>query len=155
MTEIGFYHLTRSPLERVLPKLLEKALATGARVVVMAGSSERVDVLDQVLWTYDPASFLPHGSVRNGEAEVQPIWLTVDDENPNEASILVLTDGASSKRVAEYERCLEMFDGKDETVVAAAHVRWGDYANAGHALTYWQQTERGGWEKKTDEWLRF
>jgi len=150
MTDIGFYHLTRSPLERVLPRLLGKALATGARVVVMAGSSERVDVLDQVLWTFDPASFLPHGSARNGEAEMQPIWLTVDDENPNEASILILTDGASSKRVAEYDRCLEMFDGNDEAVVAAARARWGDYATAGYALTYWQQTERGGWEKKND-----
>ena len=150
MTEIGFYHLTRSPLERALPKLLGKAHASGARVVVMAGSAERVDALDQVLWTYDPASFLPHGSARNGEAEAQPIWLTVDDENPNEASILVLTDGASSKRVAEYERCLEMFDGNDEAVVVAARARWSDYATAGHALTYWQQNERGGWEKKND-----
>ena len=150
MTDIGFYHLTRSPLERVLPKLLGKALATGARVVVMAGSSERVDVLDQMLWTYDAASFLPHGSARNGEAEVQPIWLTVDDENPNESSILILIDGASSERVAEYERCLEMFDGNDKAVVAAARARWGDYATAGHSLTYWQQTKGGGWEKKTD-----
>ena len=150
MTDIGFYHLTQSPLERVLPKLLEKALATGARVVVIAGSSERVDVLDHVLWTYDPASFLPHGSARNGEAEVQPIWLTVDDENPNGASILVLTDGASSERLAQYERCLELFDGNDEAVVAAARIRWSDYVTAGHTLNYWQQTERGGWEKKID-----
>ena len=37
MTEIGFYHLTQSPLERALPRLLEKAHASGARVVVMAG----------------------------------------------------------------------------------------------------------------------
>ena len=151
MTDIGFYHLTRSPLERALPKLLEKAHASGARVVVMAGSVERVDALDQVLWTYDPASFLPHGSARNGEAEAQPIWLTVDDENPNEASILILTDGASSERVAEYDRCLEMFDGNDETIVAAARERWSGYDAAGHALTYWQQTERGGWEKKVDK----
>jgi len=148
MTDIGFYHLTRSPLEHALPKVLEKAHASGARVVVMAGSAERVDTLDQVLWTYDPASFLPHGSARNGEAEAQPIWLTVDDENPNEASILVLTDGASSERVAEYARCLEMFDGNDEAVVTTARERWRGYAAAGHALTYWQQTERGGWEKK-------
>ncbi len=148
MTDIGFYHLTRSPLERALPKLLEKAHASGARVVVMAGSVERVNALDQVLWTYDPASFLPHGSARNGEAEAQPIWLTVDDENPNEASILILTDGASSERVAEYDRCLEMFDGNDEATVAAARQRWRDHDASGHALTYWQQTERGGWEKK-------
>ena len=148
MTDIGFYHLTRDPLERALPKLLEKAHASGARVVVMAGSAERVNALDQLLWTYDPASFLPHGSSRGGEAEAQPIWLTVDDENPNEASILVLTDGASSERMAEYTRCLEMFDGNDEAVVTTARERWRGYAAAGHALTYWQQTEQGGWEKK-------
>ena len=148
MTDIGFYHLTRDPLERALPKLLEKAHASGARVVVMAGSAERVNALDQLLWTYDPASFLPHGSSRGGEAEAQPIWLTVDDENPNEASILVLTDGASSERMAEYTRCLEMFDGNDEAVVTTARERWRGYTAAGHALTYWQQTEQGGWEKK-------
>ena len=51
MTDIGFYHLTRSPLERVLPKLLGKAHATGARIIVMVGSPERVDVLDQVRQT--------------------------------------------------------------------------------------------------------
>jgi DNA polymerase-3 subunit chi len=150
MTEIGFYHLTRSPLERALPRLLEKAFASGARIVVMAGSEERVDALDQVLWTYDPASFLPHGAARDGEAPEQPIWLTSEDENPNEAAILVLTDGATSDKVAEYARCLEMFDGNDEDAVTAARARWRDYDAAGHALTYWQQTERGGWEKKED-----
>ncbi len=150
MTEIGFYHLTRSPLERALPRLLEKAHASGARIVVMAGSEERVDALDQVLWTYDPASFLPHGAARDGEAPEQPIWLTADDENPNEAAILVLTDGATSDKVADYARCLEMFDGNDEDAVTAARSRWRDYDAAGHALTYWQQTERGGWEKKED-----
>ncbi len=37
MTEIGFYHLRASPLDRALPQLLEKAYAGGHRVVVLAG----------------------------------------------------------------------------------------------------------------------
>ena len=41
-----------------------------------------------------------------------------------------------------------MFDGNDEAAVGAARARWRDYDAAGHALTYWQQTESGGWEKK-------
>ena len=148
MTEIGFYHLTRSALERALPRLLEKAYASGARTVVMAGSSERVEALDQMLWTYDAASFLPHGAARDGDAAAQPIWLTADDENPNQAAILVLTDGATSDHVGDFARCLELFDGNDEAAVTAARARWRDYEAAGHALTYWQQTEQGGWEKK-------
>lgn len=147
MTDVGFYHLERSPLERALPKLLEKVLEAGKRAVVMAGSDERVDALNAVLWTYEQGSFLPHGSAADGDAAEQPVWLTTADENPNNAEILVLTDGAASVRMGEYERCLEMFDGKDEAAVAAARERWAAYRDAGHEIAYWQQTERG-WEQK-------
>lgn len=149
MTEIGFYHLQRSPLEVALPKLLEKVLEAGKRAVVMAGSDERVDALNAALWTYRPDSFLPHGSAKDGHDEAQPIYLSTSDENPNGAEILILTDGATSDRFADYERCLEMFDGRDEHAVEAARARWKSYKAAGHGVVYYQQTDRGGWEKKS------
>ena len=148
MTDIGFYHLTRSTLVQALPRLLEKVHASGARAVVMTGSEERTGALDTVLWTYDPTTFLPHGTARDGDAEEQPIWITHQDENPNGASILVLTDGAVSERIGDYARCLEMFDGNDEDAVQRARARWKDYAAAGHSLTYWQQSPSGSWEEK-------
>jgi len=146
MTEIGFYHLRNLPLERALPQLLEKAYAGGYRVVLMAGSPERVDHLDTVLWTYGEESFLPHGSAKDGSPAQQPIWLTVDDENPNNADMLVLVDGATSGHLAGYKRVLDVFDGNDEAAVEAARSRWRQAKDAGHALTYWRQTEKG-WEK--------
>ncbi|MEK9645835.1 MAG: DNA polymerase III subunit chi, partial [Alphaproteobacteria bacterium] len=93
MTDISFYHLVHTPLERALPKLMEKVLESGARAVVRTGSSERAEAVSGALWTFDPASFLPHGTARDGSPEEQPIWITPDDENPNGANILVLTDG--------------------------------------------------------------
>ena len=146
MTEVAFYQLGAMPLERALPRLLERALGAGYRVVVLAGSQERVDHLDAVLWTYDDVSFLPHGTARDGEAERQPIWLTVADENPNGATMLVLVDGTMSERLGEYRRCLDIFDAGEESV-AAARDRWRRAKGAGHAVTYWQQGERG-WEQK-------
>jgi DNA polymerase III subunit chi len=146
VTEIGFYQLGAMPLERALPKLLERALGAGFRVVVLAGSPERVEHLDAVLWTYDEASFLPHGSSRDGEPARQPIWLTTEDENPNAATMLVLVDGMISARLAEYQRCLDVFDASEPSVVAARE-RWRSAKAAGHAVTYWQQTEKG-WERK-------
>ncbi len=148
MTEIGFYHLTRTPLERALPKLLERALERGMRALVMAGSEERVAALDTALWTYEQLSFLPHGTARDGEAAAQPVYLTTEDENPNGATLLVLADGATSERIDAYERCIELFDGADPEAVARARERWRILKAAGHGLAYWQQTERGGWEKK-------
>jgi DNA polymerase-3 subunit chi len=147
LSEVGFYHLQTTPLERALPKLLERSLAGGFRVLVVAGSAERVAHLDALLWTYDEASFLPHGSRRDGQPERQPILLAETEDNANGADLLVLTDGAASTRLADYRRCLDIFDGGDEAAVAAARERWQAAKTAGHALTYWQQTETG-WTKK-------
>lgn len=147
MAEIGFYHLLKTPLERALPRLLERARAAGYRVVVRAASSERVDHLNALLWSYDEASFLPHGAAKDGNAASQPIWLTERDENPNDAAMLVLVDGAEAADLAAFQRIADMFDGADPVAVEAARERWRRAAAAGHTLTYWQQTD-AGWEKK-------
>lgn len=123
-------------------------LARGDRAVVMAGSKERVEALNAQLWVYDDRSFLPHGSAREGFADQQPIWLTAEEENPNGAAVLVLTDGAAADVGAGWALVLEFFDGNDEAAVAAARERWRTYKQAGHDLTYWQQDDKGKWEKK-------
>ena len=105
MTEIRFYHLQRSTLESVLPKLLERVIERGQRAVVMADSPERVEALTAHLWTYEDRGFLPHGSARDGHAERQPIWITETDENPNRADVLFLSDGAESARVGDFATC--------------------------------------------------
>ncbi len=147
MAEIGFYHLLSTPLERALPKLLERARAQGHAVVVRAGSAERVAQLDAILWTYEDASFLAHGSARDGNEAAQPIWVTDRDENPNRASMAVLVDGVEAGDLSGFARCADLFDGTDPAAVEAARERWRCAREAGHVLTYWQQTA-SGWERR-------
>ncbi len=148
MTDVRFYHLTCSSLEAALPQLLEKTLQREARAVVIAGSEERVEALTVHLWAYNDRNFLPHGSAKDGFAEDQPIWLTAKDENPNGALFLFLTDGATSGRLADYEICANLFDGRDEAAVAKAREQWKACKDAGHTVTYWQQDESGRWSQK-------
>jgi DNA polymerase-3 subunit chi len=148
LAEIGFYHLFSTSLERALPRLLERALAQGHRIVVRAASAERAEHLNSVLWTYDEAAFLPLGSVRDGSPALQPVWLTHRDENPNGATMLVLIDGLEAADVDAFARCADLFDGNDDGAVEAARNRWRRSRDAGHSLTYWQQTA-SGWERKT------
>lgn len=148
MTQIGFYHLTRFTLEQALPKLLEKAYGSNLRTHVMAGSAERVEYLNNFLWAYRDDSFLPHGSAADGEGGLQPIFLGTDEIAPNDATVLVVCDGANPQDVGQFSRVLDVFDGNDPNAVAKARERWRDWKNAGHQLVYYQQTEQGGWVEK-------
>lgn len=147
MTDIGFYHLTRSSLEQALPQLLSKTLQAGKRALVVLGSEQRMKSIDDVLWTFDKPSWLPHGTTKSEPLEDHPILLSIDDTNANNATFLFLVDGGTSDRIGEFERCFEVFDGHNDETVAAARERWKTYKDADHALTYWQQTDRG-WENK-------
>ncbi|MBI1272607.1 MAG: DNA polymerase III subunit chi [Alphaproteobacteria bacterium] len=147
MTEVHFYHLTRNNVEEVLPALLEKTRERGWKAVVMASSPERVESLNRHLWVSGRDSFLPHGSARDGEAALQPIWLTESDERPNGAQVLFLTDGAVSQQQGDYERVCDIFDGENEEAVAAARQRWQECKEKGFTLSYWQQGDNG-WAKQ-------
>ena len=149
MTEVRFYHLTRKSLEEILPVMLERTVVRdGRRALVVASSAKRVEDINAHLWTYNDSAFLPHGSKSDGFSARQPIWLTDSDENPNEAKVLFLADGATSEHVEDFDLVCDLFDGRDKVAVASARYRWKSYKDGGHDLTYWQQTERGGWEQK-------
>ena len=150
LTEIRFYHLQRTTLERALPVLLEKTLERSWRADVLLRSKERVSALNGLLWTYKNDGFLPHGRAEDGNPGAQPIWLTDADEKPNEADVLFLTDGAVSDNVGMFSLCCELFDDSDADTVNHARNRWSTYLEDGHHLTYWQQNERGGWEKRAE-----
>lgn len=148
MTEVLFYHLQQAALERVLPSLLERSLERGWNAVVRVGNPERIEPLCASLWTYRDDSFLPHGTSEDGPLEAQPIVLTGDNDNPNKAGVLFLVDGAAPHHLEGYERCVLMFDGRNDEAVSAARSHWKTLSADGHDVTYWQQNDAGGWEKK-------
>ncbi|MEQ9350617.1 MAG: DNA polymerase III subunit chi [Alphaproteobacteria bacterium] len=147
--EVRFYHLTRTALEQALPEVLEKVIARGWRAVVLTGSPERAEALSHALWTHGRDSFLPHGTARDGAAAAQPVWITPEDENPNQASVLIVTDGADSRLDGYALRC-EFFDDRDEAAVAVARQRWRDCTAAGRTVQYYRQSA-SGWESVSDD----
>jgi DNA polymerase-3 subunit chi len=149
MTEVLFYHLQRQPLEAVLPTLIEKSLSRGWRAVVQATSAERLAALDDHLWTFSDDSFLPHATDKEPDSAEQPVVLTLAEVNPNGAAIRFLVEGAPMPAdIAGYERLVLLFDGNDEDALAVARLHWKAVKAAGHEATYWQQDQRGRWEKK-------
>lgn len=151
MTEVGFYHLTRTSADRALPKLLGRTLAEGERALVLCGSDERLEALDAALWLSADPIWLPHGTARTGDAELQPIWLSNHPEDaaraPNAARFLFLVDGVGVTDFARFTRIFDLFDGSDENEVVAARGRWESAKTAHCTLAYWRQ-EPNGWARK-------
>ena len=149
MSEIGFYHLTRQTAERALARLLGRTLQSGHRAVVLAPDPDRVRALDDALWQQTDIEWLPHGTERTGDADLQPVWLTEADAfeagAPNNADYLFTLDRAST-HLHRFTRVFDLFDGRDPAAVAAARTRFKAARAEGHTLTYWRENERG-WER--------
>ena len=146
--EVWFYHLERTSLDQALPELLEKTLARGWKAIVRAGAAERIEHLDGWLWSYRDDSFLAHGTVEEPHAQHQPILLTTSEDRPNGAEALFLIDGAEAGSLDDYERCILLFDGRDEAAVAAARRQWSGFRKQELSVAYWRQGAERGWEKQ-------
>ena len=147
MTDIRFYDM-KFPQDTVLPALITKIIANGHRVVLKMKNEEEVAHMDEHLWTFSADSFLPHGSVKNGNPAHQPIWLTHGEDNPNGADVLVLAQGAQGGNESTFAICCIMIDGHDPRNKEAAREKWRAFKAASLSVSYWQQTESGGWENK-------
>ncbi|MDP2213680.1 DNA polymerase III subunit chi [Phenylobacterium sp.] len=145
--EVWFYHMERSSLEQVLPDLLERSLARNWRAVVRGRQSDRIERLDELLWTYRDESFLPHGLAEEPHAALQPVILTTQMDNPNGADVVFLLDGADAGDLDGFVRCIVLFDGRDEAALATARAQWRAIKTSGLPVSYWKQMARG-WEKQ-------
>ncbi|WP_106639309.1 DNA polymerase III subunit chi [Allosphingosinicella vermicomposti] len=136
---IGFYHLTAVPLERTLPRIAERVLADGQRLLVVADET-LLDRLDELLWTYAPASFLPHGRER---ADIQPVFLSKACEAANGATHILIADGIWRDEALSFDRTFYLFD---ESRIADARTAWRQLkGREGANLSYWKQDEQGKW----------
>jgi len=148
VTEVWFYHLEQTTLDQALPELLEKTSARGWRALVRSPVSNRLQHLDDWLWRYRDDSFLAHGLADGSDPERQPVLLSTTAANLNGAQAVFLLDDADPGDLSAYARCLILFDGRDEAAVTAARQRWREIKAAGHAASYWRQSEGGAWRKE-------
>ena len=147
MTDVNFYQLGAKPLDAVLPKLLEKAVAAGFRAIVRTGNRNLLIHLDAVLWAYEATSFLPH-ALDGDTAALQPVLLTTGSDTPNNADIVVVIDGVLPDDLGKFKRTLYLFDGGDEAALALARGHWKELRSRDDVTpVYWRATTGGGWEK--------
>ena len=147
--EVSIYQLTTHPLEKVLPRILEKVYDGGLKALVLTDTPEHREKLNASPWTYSSGAFLPHGADGNKLSDPQdnPIWVSTEPVNKIEATVLVLTDGRFVEDISQYTRCVDIFDGNNAKALESAEQRREQYRQAGHPVVYWRQSFNGNWDQ--------
>lgn len=154
---VAFYHAageTPGAIDDLLPALLEKAVSAGFKVQVVAATPDRVRRLDERLWTYDAAAFLPHAPLADAHAPRAPIVLRHVSDGAAEEGIHLVLAGAEEMlppAAPATPRLLYVFDSHPGRL-ATAREQWKRLKGMGYTMAYWQQTEgpggKLGWQQK-------
>lgn len=148
--DVWFYHLQTQSLDTALPKIVEKAVDRGWRVVVQTVDDLRMKSVDDMLWAYHPESFLAHSTERDPSPERQSVLVTLDGNATHRADVWIYLDGAPFDLAsnADCARVVVMFDGHNDAEVATARQTWANLKSQGISLAYWQQDDHGRWDRR-------
>jgi DNA polymerase-3 subunit chi len=144
--QVDFYHLT-TPLDRVLPRIAERVVATGGRLLIVAEPEEQRVALDRLLWSYAPESFLPHAQAGSTDDTAQPILIAkeITEAAPaNAARNVAVVDGRWRDLILNFDRAFHIFD---EEAIREARLAWKALADRDSVeRRYWKQNDSGRWE---------
>ena len=117
LPEIFFYKLKNTSSELFLINLIEKSINNNWNSVVLTDNIERMEEINDLLWTYNETSFLPHGSQNDKNSEHHKIYLTCEEENPNKSNIIFSIDGILINNMKSWERCVYIFNEQNLKIV--------------------------------------
>jgi len=143
--QVDFYHLTAQPLDHVLPRIAEKVLGAGDRLLIVAGDPQRRAWIDRLLWTYSVESFVPHGEAGAGDDARQPVLIAGETVAANGARLIALADGVWRDDALGFDRAFNLFEGE---TIGPARAAWRALADRdGVERRYWKQDDRGRWQQ--------
>lgn len=110
MTHIDFYILAGQQThsrERLACRLAEKIYKLGHRLYIHTGDATHSQLLDELLWTFRPGSFVPHEIQDDSEA---PVCIGHDPDQAPPAEVLINLAPEVPLCFSQYNRVAEIVD---------------------------------------------
>lgn len=134
MTQVDFYIVPGdSPEDRLrfACRLTDKAYRLGNRVFIHTESAEQTRLLDDLLWTFQQNSFVPHGLYQ--DAADTPVLLGHDAEPDASSQVLINLAAEVPLFFSRFERVAELVN-EDAGTRRAGRSRYGFYKERGYPL---------------------
>ena len=113
MSEVFFYHLTKTTLEIALPKILERALSEKWSIEIRTSANTNLDEISNAIWRGPEESFLPHCLEDHEDLQDYPIVLCKSPlKDWRDCLIVVGQADLKENEVKNYKRICLIFDAK-------------------------------------------
>ena len=137
MTEVIFHTAVSDPLKHLV-KLSLKALAQSQSIVILSTDTERLKVISDHMWAFEPSAFVPHCFWDAPESVRQrsKIFLTNHAQHPGlPTQSLIHWGNDMANGFASFERFVEII-GCDEASVNAGRQKWKSFQQMGYPLKH-------------------
>ncbi len=132
MTRIDFYQLdqARHRAEDVVCRLCAKAYAQKQNILILTRDSEQSDQLDQLLWTFEDDSFIPHDTAAV-DGLLTPVLIHNDPTVDDKREVLINLSAEVPAFFPQFERVLELVTDNNRE---SARDRYRFYKDRGYEL---------------------
>lgn len=134
MTRVGFYVVQAADQAQrlqVAVRLADKAFQQGHRIFINAVDEAQARTLDDLLWTYRPSSFLPHGL--HGEEQSDTIAVGWGQEPQGHNDLLINLQLEIPGFFSRFRRVAEVVT-QDASSLEALRRSWTFYKERGYQL---------------------
>jgi len=131
---VTFYDVPEGGRHARIVRLVEAAWERGKRLVITCADAAEAKELDDVLWTFDQGSFVPHEVVAPGgepqDADARVVLVT-DDSDPIGADVLLQASPVSPDFARSYPVVIDLVDHRTEEALAASRARYKAWVAGG------------------------
>lgn len=134
MTRVGFYIVENRDADsraRLALRLTEKAYKRGHRIFIHSETEDQARQLDELLWTFRPASFLPHALATVNATE--QICIGWGQEPEGHDDLLINLQTAVPGFIGRFQRVAELVN-QEPARLEALRQSWRHYRERGYAL---------------------
>jgi DNA polymerase-3 subunit chi len=137
MTEVVFVEVTASRMEVRACEIAENTYAQGDRLQIIAIDEQQAARLDDLLWTYKPDNFVPHGLWKGMDTEsTQPVVITTRKERVSGIASLLTMDYCPVEMIQQFSRVIHVVVMDNQERLEASRRYWTLLKDAGFSLRH-------------------
>ncbi len=133
MTRVDFYLTRDIDPSLAVCRLTNKVFRLGHQLYILTDNSAQSATLDQLLWTFNPGSFIPHGLYRADLDQEVPVLIGEQEPPENWHDVLISLASAIPSFFSRFGRVADVV-GATEEAKQQARERFRFYRERGYSL---------------------